>query len=179
VNIYFCVITSSITSFSLYFFLWDAILDPEHFKLMLGSPFRGCLTGALRLYYIILICYHTYDVTWYGNYLYTLGIAETELTLICASAPALRPLLKKYRFGSSGSRPSDRPSYDPEISGGSIEKGSKLLDTKDSFSAGSVTNADKLFSSCEADQRPLPTARGIVVKEVSVDIESQRRPSNY
>jgi hypothetical protein len=171
---------------------------------------RGCLSGALRLYYIVLICYHTYDVTWYGHYLYAWSIAETELTLICASAPAVRPLFKKFLGGTIGR--SGASGSDPYVSGGSgpaggrigkrrsswreddpemmahygpddaLELGKPLPPVPGRLPSFGVTGEAEGHAQVQVETDPwrLPPlgADGVVFKEVSVDVESMRLPSN-
>ncbi|KAK8172583.1 hypothetical protein BKA80DRAFT_196634, partial [Phyllosticta citrichinensis] len=50
-----------------------------------------CVTGILRIYYIRLLFYTTYDITWAAQPCWLWTAVEAELAIVCASAPALKP----------------------------------------------------------------------------------------
>ncbi|KAF3920796.1 hypothetical protein ABW20_dc0106887 [Dactylellina cionopaga] len=52
------------------------------------------MAGALRLYYVALTAY-TYDKTWDGFNAWIWTAAECDVGIICASLPALKPLVTK------------------------------------------------------------------------------------
>ncbi|KAJ6259390.1 hypothetical protein Dda_6291 [Drechslerella dactyloides] len=62
--------------------------------------FFVCLAGALRLVYVIRTAY-SYDRTWDGFSAWIWTAAESDVGIICASLPALKPLVTKitnFRF---------------------------------------------------------------------------------
>lgn len=60
------------------------------------------VVGAVRTYYVWLSEIGTYDVSWYSVPHWICAAVEIDLALICACAPALRPLVSRVfdRFGS-------------------------------------------------------------------------------
>ncbi|EPS37968.1 hypothetical protein H072_8297 [Dactylellina haptotyla CBS 200.50] len=56
--------------------------------------FFVCLAGALRLYYVAKTAY-SYDKTWDGFSAWIWTAAESDVGIICASLPALKPLITK------------------------------------------------------------------------------------
>ncbi|KAF3297858.1 hypothetical protein TWF132_004007 [Orbilia oligospora] len=77
-----------------------------------------CIAGIIRIYYIWVVFSPTnWDFTYQGGPLYIVTAIEGDLGILCASLPALKPLLHRYAPGllSSGhgrSRPSGAsPSY--------------------------------------------------------------------
>ncbi|KAF3905036.1 hypothetical protein AA313_de0205336 [Arthrobotrys entomopaga] len=68
--------------------------------------FFVCLAGALRLYYVALTAY-SYDKTWDGFSAWIWTAAESDVGIICASLPALKPLITKVtKFKFSDVTPS-------------------------------------------------------------------------
>ncbi|KAK6510297.1 hypothetical protein TWF481_005014 [Arthrobotrys musiformis] len=77
-----------------------------------------CIAGIIRIYYIWIVFSPTnWDFTYQGGPLYIVTAIEGDLGILCASLPALKPLIHRYAPGllSSGhgrSRPSGvSPSY--------------------------------------------------------------------
>ncbi|KAE8446570.1 hypothetical protein EG329_011902 [Mollisiaceae sp. DMI_Dod_QoI] len=69
---------------------------------MLGS--LVCLAGAVRAYYVDVLCNKTFDTTWEGFILWIFVALEVDVALICASAPVLKPLFKRYFKNNSSNR---------------------------------------------------------------------------
>ncbi|EWC45467.1 hypothetical protein DRE_00866 [Drechslerella stenobrocha 248] len=68
-----------------------------------GLGFFVCLAGILRLVYVIKTAY-SYDRTWDGFSAWIWTAAESDVGIICASLPALKPLVTKvtnYRFSEA------------------------------------------------------------------------------
>jgi hypothetical protein len=53
------------------------------------------VAGCLRLYYVHLTVYETFDVTWVGFNLWIWTSIEVNLGIICGCVPALKPLVYK------------------------------------------------------------------------------------
>ncbi|KAL2841833.1 hypothetical protein BJX68DRAFT_271014 [Aspergillus pseudodeflectus] len=56
----------------------------------------ACAASAVRLYYAHRIYHVTYDSSWEGYNLSLWILVETNLAVICASIPTLRPLVRGY-----------------------------------------------------------------------------------
>jgi hypothetical protein len=93
--------------------LWSVLLPclmlrnfdaPRNQKIALNIIFSlGLLVvaaGSVRTYYLEKLG-HTLDLTWTGFDVYVWAQLETQLSLICASAPALRALFRTYLSGSN------------------------------------------------------------------------------
>jgi len=59
-----------------------------------------CVAGIVRTVYIWRTLNETYDETWVGYTLWLWTAVETDLAIICACAPALKPFFKRYLGGS-------------------------------------------------------------------------------
>lgn len=92
--------------------LWSVLLPclmlrsfdaPRRQKIALNLIFSlGLLVvaaGSVRTYYLEKLG-HSLDLTWVGFDVYVWAQLETQLSLICASAPALRALFRTYLSGS-------------------------------------------------------------------------------
>ncbi|KAF3491562.1 uncharacterized protein GIQ15_01079 [Arthroderma uncinatum] len=68
----------------------------------------SCVAGCIKSYYMYQTLVGTYDVTWEGYKVWVWTDLETNLAVICASVPVLRPLAQKYfpglGFKSSNAR---------------------------------------------------------------------------
>ncbi|KAF3314586.1 hypothetical protein TWF173_004670 [Orbilia oligospora] len=65
--------------------------------------FFVCIAGALRLYYVAITAY-SYDKTWDGFNAWIWTALESDVGIICASLPALKPLvtkLTKFKFSEA------------------------------------------------------------------------------
>ncbi|KAF3941829.1 hypothetical protein ABW19_dt0209601 [Dactylella cylindrospora] len=65
--------------------------------------FFVCLAGAMRMYYVVQTAY-SYDPTWDGFSAWIWSAAESDVGIICASLPALKPLVTKvtkFRFSEA------------------------------------------------------------------------------
>ncbi|KAK6530975.1 hypothetical protein TWF281_007803 [Arthrobotrys megalospora] len=68
--------------------------------------FFVCIAGALRLYYVAKTAY-SYDKTWDGFSAWIWTALESDVGIICASLPALKPLVTKVtKFKFSEATPS-------------------------------------------------------------------------
>ena len=67
--------------------------------LALGYIVTGA--GAVRCYYSYYILWKTYDETWYNYYGFLAATIENDLAVICACAPALRPLVSRMATSMS------------------------------------------------------------------------------
>lgn len=55
------------------------------------------VAGVVRTYYIHVVVYETYDVTWDGVYIWIWTAIEVNLGVICGCAPSLKPLMFRGR----------------------------------------------------------------------------------
>jgi hypothetical protein len=74
------------------------------------SPSRSvCIVSILRLHALVVLAHHPEDTTWYGTATAYWSAIEVNLAIVCASTPALKPLVVKTipsfssRFGSNQS----------------------------------------------------------------------------
>ncbi|KAF8471752.1 hypothetical protein BDZ91DRAFT_676987 [Kalaharituber pfeilii] len=67
--------------------------------------FLTCLAGACRIWGIVKFR-HSYDISWEGALLYIFSLIEAALGIICASIPALKPIVA-HHFPSSLGRTSN------------------------------------------------------------------------
>jgi hypothetical protein len=63
---------------------------------------RVCIAGIIRTIYIWRTTSETYDETWVGYTLWLWTAVESDLAIICACTPALKPLFRRYLGGSIG-----------------------------------------------------------------------------
>jgi hypothetical protein len=63
---------------------------------------RVCIAGIIRTIYIWRTTSETYDETWVGYTLWLWTAVESDLAIICACTPALKPLFRRYLGGSMG-----------------------------------------------------------------------------
>ena len=61
------------------------------------------VAGIVRTYTVWQTLVTTYDETWYGYDTWLWTSVESELAIICACAPALKPFFKRYLGGSTES----------------------------------------------------------------------------
>ncbi|PGH18063.1 hypothetical protein AJ79_00690 [Helicocarpus griseus UAMH5409] len=76
---------------------------------MMSLGLIACAASIVRCYYTYVTTDLTYDVSWYGYTLWLWFALETNLAVICASIPTLRPFAKKY-FPKLGFKQSTFPS---------------------------------------------------------------------
>lgn len=88
-----------------------------------------CVTGILRIYYIRLLFYTTYDITWAAQPCWLWTAVEAELAIVCASAPALKPYFGRIlhasgltAIGGSGSNNSGVGRRTPNFGGAKSPK---------------------------------------------------------
>jgi hypothetical protein len=62
---------------------------------LLGLGYIVTAAGAIRTYYAYYIVWRTYDETWYNYYGFVAATIENDLAIVCACAPALRPLMQR------------------------------------------------------------------------------------
>ncbi|KAK6500136.1 hypothetical protein TWF481_010491 [Arthrobotrys musiformis] len=90
--------------------------------------FFVCIAGALRLYYVAITAY-SYDKTWDGFNAWIWTALESDVGIICASLPALKPLVTKVTkfkfsevtptgYGNEHSRATKNPINNNRKSGG-------------------------------------------------------------
>ena len=76
---------------------------PKSQRLMVIGIFSlsvfACIAGLVRVYYTARVA-RSYDVGWEGYGEGMASILELNLGIICASAPALKPLVKRYWPGA-------------------------------------------------------------------------------
>ncbi|MCJ1350832.1 MAG: hypothetical protein MMC33_000813 [Icmadophila ericetorum] len=70
-----------------------------------GLGFILCVAGIFRLILTIDVDLYTEDTTWVIVYLNLASIVELNCGLICASAPAIKPMFDKYILKARGNRP--------------------------------------------------------------------------
>jgi hypothetical protein len=78
------------------------------------DPIRTCLCAILRIYYIYVLFYRSYDVTWWAGPAYMTSAFESSLGIICACMPSLKFYFRKFFDSDSainGSFPSSLPSF--------------------------------------------------------------------
>ncbi|KAL3459325.1 hypothetical protein BJX64DRAFT_291302 [Aspergillus heterothallicus] len=88
--------------------LWRVKLPVRERLALIGLMSLGllaCAASAVRLYYAHRIYNVSYDTSWEGYTLSLWILVEINLSVICASIPTLRPLMKKYfpKWRSTGS----------------------------------------------------------------------------
>jgi hypothetical protein len=66
---------------------------------LLSLGFIVSIAGAVRTYYVWLSEIHTFDLSWYSVPHWICAAVEIDLALICACAPALRPLFTRVFMG--------------------------------------------------------------------------------
>jgi hypothetical protein len=75
------------------------------------------IISIIRLYFLVLVAKHPTDQTWYSGPAAYWSAMEVNLAIVCASTPALRPLVVKLipmfgsRFGSKRSAGSDSDGF--------------------------------------------------------------------
>lgn len=78
---------------------WNLRL-PRRQKIAIWSLFAvGCTTAIaslIRIYYVYLDFYQSYDITWWGFYLWLWTEIELAVATICASAPSLKAIFKHF-----------------------------------------------------------------------------------
>ncbi|KAK7531182.1 hypothetical protein IWX46DRAFT_371515 [Phyllosticta citricarpa] len=106
-----------------------------------------CVTGILRIYYIRLLFYTTYDITWAAQPCWLWTAVEAELAIVCASAPALKPFFGRIlhasgitAIGGSGSNNSAVGRRTPNFGGGAKSPRKKMMGST-SFSLGDSNDA--------------------------------------
>ena len=56
---------------------------------------------CMRIYWVHVVLYQTYDVTWEGYDLWIWTAVEVNLGVICGCIPSLKPLLLRWRHGAA------------------------------------------------------------------------------
>jgi hypothetical protein len=59
-----------------------------------------CIAGIIRTIYVWKVTDETYDETWVGYTMWLWTAVESDLAIICACAPALKPFFRRYLGGS-------------------------------------------------------------------------------
>jgi hypothetical protein len=93
-------IVTVITDFLVYVLpmptLWQVQLPlMQRISLMILFGFGSIVVvaGCMRAYWVWFVEYQTYDVTWYGFYLWIWAAVEANLGVICGCIPVLKPLV--------------------------------------------------------------------------------------
>jgi hypothetical protein len=102
---------------------------------LLGLGYIVTAAGAIRTYYAYFILWRTYDESWYNYYGFLAATVENDLAIVCACAPALRPLMSRLVSGLSTvrSRQSTFPSQPKKRetqSGGTTSEGMQSESTR-------------------------------------------------
>ncbi|KAH7078288.1 hypothetical protein FB567DRAFT_131994 [Paraphoma chrysanthemicola] len=118
------------------------------------------IAGVVRTWFIYRSLFGEYDQTWYAYPLWIAAAIETDLGVICASAPVLKPLLAKIPFSlsdtfscgisiklSSGSSPSSKATVQAPP-----QSLSKLTSTSTPMSSKRRSEAIQAVPELEADQ---------------------------
>ncbi|KAK8152395.1 hypothetical protein BC567DRAFT_267948 [Phyllosticta citribraziliensis] len=107
-----------------------------------------CVTGILRIYYIRLLFYTTYDITWAAQPCWLWTAVEAELAIVCASAPALKPFFGRIlhasgitAIGGSGSNNSGVGRRTPNFGGAKSPRKKMSPGGSTSFSFGDSNDA--------------------------------------
>ncbi|KAE9368311.1 hypothetical protein N431DRAFT_347037 [Stipitochalara longipes BDJ] len=150
--------------------IWSLQL-PKRQKWALSGVFMlgmlVCIAGAIRAYYIDVLVSKTYDTTWEGFMLWIFVALEVDIALICASAPVLKPLFRRYLNSSSNSTGSHgfhkRSSKNPQHR---VESGVSFQDAfQVPVELGSVDHA-KISGENQKPLPPVPESdTGIVLRK--------------
>ncbi|OJD34100.1 uncharacterized protein BKCO1_25000126 [Diplodia corticola] len=62
---------------------------------LFGIGFFLCVCGVMRLVWMYITYYKTYDTTWTATYIWSWTLVETHFSIICASAPALNIFFRR------------------------------------------------------------------------------------
>jgi hypothetical protein len=83
----------------------------------------------VRIYYVYVVFYKSYDVTWFAGPAYLTSAFEASLGVFCASVPSLKFYFRKYFDSSepaiSGSLPSSFTSFGTRSTAGKASQGRK------------------------------------------------------
>jgi hypothetical protein len=115
--------------------------------------------GALRTYYAYFILWRTYDEMWYNYYGFLAATIENDVAIVCACAPALRPLLARLVGGLGSLRSRQSQSTPKKRVTQTTSEGMQSQSTRRPASAGgfrgytfwrtTVDNEDVKFSESE------------------------------
>ncbi|KAK2801824.1 hypothetical protein FQN50_007569 [Emmonsiellopsis sp. PD_5] len=100
------------------------------------------LAASVKTKYLVSAMGKSYDEQWDAYPLWIMGIVELDVGIICASAPALRPLISRYMpnvFGSMN-RPHSRPP--PELSLNSVPVSSRSRYLSDTGAYKSISKSE-------------------------------------
>lgn len=61
------------------------------------------VAATVRLYYVVVVMFQTYDVTWYGYLSWLFACVEGWIGLVCACVPSCRAFFVSWNRGSLGS----------------------------------------------------------------------------
>ncbi|KAK0640426.1 hypothetical protein DIS24_g9394 [Lasiodiplodia hormozganensis] len=98
---------------------------------LFGIGFFLCFCGIMRLVWLYIVYYTTYDLTWTTNYIFSWTLVETHFSIVCASAPALNVFFRRILQATTHRDPnSNPPSHQRNVystigSGGSAVGGSR------------------------------------------------------
>ena len=81
--------------------LFPILRIPWYQKVQLAIMFSTgifvCATALVKVYFLYYVTRKTYDVSWYGYYLWIATAAEVDVGIICACFPACRSLFGRSK----------------------------------------------------------------------------------
>lgn len=69
----------------------------------------------MRLVWLYIVYYTTYDLTWTTNYIFSWTLVETHFSIICASAPALNVFFRRILQATTHRDPNSNPSHQRNV----------------------------------------------------------------
>jgi hypothetical protein len=137
--------------------------------LLLGLGYIVTAAGVIRTYYSYYIMWRSYDETWYEYYGFVASTIENDLAIVCACAPALRPVITRLAFTLS-----PIPSYvmsslrsSPKDSEFRSQKSKKSM----AQSSGTI-ESDGVISEPRPRRPPVTDFRGYTFWRTTMDDES-------
>ena len=85
-----------------------------HLLALFAAGILVVVAAAIRLYYVIVVMWRSYDVPWYGYMTWLFATVEAHIGLICACVPSCRAFFVAWSRSSLGSGSRSRNlSYGP------------------------------------------------------------------
>jgi hypothetical protein len=144
--------------------------------LLLGLGYIVTAAGVIRTYYSYYIMWRSYDETWYEYYGFVASTIENDLAIVCACAPALRPVITRLAFTLS-----PIPSYvmsslrsSPKDSEFRSQKSKKSM----AQSSGTI-ESDGVISEPRPRRPPVTDFRGYTFWKTTMDDESDEYSADY
>lgn len=69
----------------------------------------------MRLVWLYIVYYTTYDLTWTTNYIFSWTLVETHFSIVCASAPALNVFFRRILQATTHRDPNSNPSHQRNV----------------------------------------------------------------